>query len=128
MNDKPNNIEVLPDQSPVPPKMVKATPTSPVFAMFDLVELEGKQVITGSIGFVDQFGMERMAKTGTDKGVLNLGNHILAIYAGQVDIAEPDEETKAKLAKNLEADAAKAKENIINAYRSTNEKAAEPQA
>lgn len=122
-----NNIEVLPDQSPVPAKLVKAMPTSPIYAMFDLVEIGGKQVISGSIGFVDQFGMERMAKTGTDKGVLALGKHILAIYAGQVDIAEPDDATKEQLSKNLQADAAKEKEKIVNAYRESNEKATEPQ-
>jgi len=79
-------------------KTVKAVPTTPIYAMFDLVEIEGKQVIAGSIGFKDQFGMERMAKTAGEKGVVDLGKHIVAIFAGQIDVAEPDDETKAKLA------------------------------
>jgi len=80
------------------PKSVKAIPSSPVFAMFDLQTVGDKQIIVGSIGFKDQFGMERMAKCGGEKGVKQLGKHIVAIFAGQIDIIEPDEETKAKIA------------------------------
>jgi len=79
-------------------KTVKAIPTSPVFAMFDLMKVGDKQAIVGSIGFKDQFGMERMAKTAGLKGIKNLGKHIVAIFAGQIDVIEPDEDTKAKLA------------------------------
>lgn len=100
-----------------PVKTVKAIPSSPIYAMFDIVEFEGKQLVQGQIGFMDQFGMERTAKTGTDLGVLNLGKHILAIFQGQVDIAEPDEETKKQLAANLEAEALETKTKILNAYQ-----------
>lgn len=79
-------------------KTVKATPTTPVYAMFDIIEQGEKQTIAGSIGFKDQFGMERMARCVGEKGILNIGQHVLAIFAGQIDIIEPDDETKAKLA------------------------------
>ncbi len=78
-------------------KTVKLTPTSQVYAVFDLIEVEGKQMIAGSIGFKDQFHMERMARTAGEKGIRNLGEHIVAIYAGQIDGLEPDEDTKAAL-------------------------------
>jgi hypothetical protein len=117
MSENKDNVEILPDSASVPNKTVKAMPTSPVYAVFDIVEIDGKQVVTGSIGFVDQFGMERMAKTATDKGVLNLGKHILAIFHGNIDVVEPDEETKKKLAENLQQEVSKDKEKIINAYR-----------
>lgn len=81
------------------PKTVKAVASSPIYAMFDLIEVEGKQVVTGSIGFKDQFGMDRMARCAGEKGVLNLGKHILAIYNGQIDVIEPDDATKAELLK-----------------------------
>ncbi len=97
-------------------KTVKAIATSPVYAIFDIVELDGKKVITGSIGFVDQFGMERMAKTAGEKGVVNLGKHVLAIFSEQVDVVEPDDETKAKLAEKLKEQAAEEKAKIVNAY------------
>lgn len=97
-------------------KTVKAIPTSAVHAQFDIVELEGKQVVTGVLGFIDQFGMERMVKTGTDKGVLEVGKMILAIFHGMVDITEPDEETKAKYAENLKDEVLKARTEILNAY------------
>ncbi len=92
-------------------KVVKAMPSSPIYAMFDLVEIEGKQVIVGSIGFKDQWGMDRMAKAAGEQGIENFGKHILAIYAGQVDIVEPDDETKAKL---MEASAAEAKAQVVS--------------
>lgn len=79
------------------PNTVKAIPTSPVFAQFDLVEVDGKQTIVGVMGFKDQFGMERMAKTAGEKGIQNIGKHIVAIFANQIDIIEPDDATKAKL-------------------------------
>jgi hypothetical protein len=89
------------------PKTVKAIPSSPIYAMFDLVEIEGKQMVTGSIGFKDQWGMERMARAAGAQGIENFGKHVLAIYAGQVDIIEPDDATKAQLTQAL-ADEAKA--------------------
>lgn len=95
-------------------KTVKAIAASPVYAIFDIVKLEGKDVVTGSIGFVDQFGMERMAKTAGEKGVLNLGAHVLAIFGGLVDVVEPDEETKAKLAEKLKEDLAEAKDKVVS--------------
>lgn len=104
------------------PKTVKAIASSPVYAIFDVVKLEGKDVVTGSIGFVDQFGMERMAKTAGEKGVLNLGKHVLAIFGGAVEVIEPDEETKAKLAANLQKQVSEAKQEVANAYEKPGEK------
>lgn len=97
-------------------KLVKAVAASPVYAIFDIVKMDGKDVVTGSIGFVDQFGMERMAKTAGEKGVLNLGKHVLAIFNGHIDVTEPDEETKAKLAAQLKEKVEETKETILNAY------------
>jgi hypothetical protein len=97
-------------------KTVKAVAASPVYAMFDIVKLEGKDVVTGSIGFVDQFGVERLAKTAGEKGVLNLGKHVLAIFNGQVDVIEPDEETKQKIADQLNKEVQETKAKILNAY------------
>lgn len=102
------------------PKIVKAVPSSPIYAVFDLVEIEGKQVIVGQVTFRDQFGLDRTAKTGTEKGVLNLGVHILAILNGQVDITEPNEEDKKRLAENLLAEAAQAKQEVQNVYSKEN--------
>lgn len=106
------------------PTTVKAIPTSPVMASFDIVEVEGKQVIVGQVGFIDQFGMERIAKTGTDLGVMNLGKHVLAIFQGLVDIIEPDEETKKQLAERQNAEILAEKTRILNAYnnKSTDER------
>ncbi len=84
------------NQTTEQPKTVKAIPSSPIYAMFDLVEVEGKQMVVGSIGFKDQWGMERMAKAAGATGIENFGKHVLAIYAGQVDIIEPSDEDKAK--------------------------------
>lgn len=86
------------EKNVTPVKTVKAVPTSPIYAQFDLIEVDGKQVIVGALGFRDQFGMERMAKTAGEKGINNIGQHIVAIFSGQIDVIEPDEETKAKLA------------------------------
>ena len=97
-------------------KTVKAVPSSPIYAMFDVAKVEGKDVIIGSIGFRDQFGMERMAKTAGEKGVMNLGKQVLAIFYGQVDIIEPDDETKAKIAAEDAKLTEDKKKEILNAY------------
>jgi hypothetical protein len=97
-------------------KTVKAIAASPVYAMFDIVKVDGKDVVTGSIGFVDQFGMERLARTAGERGVLNLGKHVLAIFNGHIDILEPDDATKAKLAEQMQASIAEAKEKVMGAY------------
>lgn len=109
-NDSPIN------QPKQPLKIVKALPTSPVHAVFDIIELEGKQVVVGSLGFVDQFGMERMAKTASREGILNIGKQIMAIFGGMVDVAEPDEETKQKLLDEDTKAIAEQKINVLNAY------------
>ncbi len=110
------NLQPMPDDTKVPLKVVKAIPTSPITAQFDIIELEGKQVVVGALGFVDQFGMERMAKTSSEQGILNIGKQVLAIFGGAVDITEPDEETKAKLADQMSSELAKQKIEVFNAY------------
>jgi hypothetical protein len=99
------------------PKLVKAMPTSPVHAVFDIIELEGKQMVVGSIGFTDQFGMDRMMKTASEKGIINIGSQIMAIFAGQSMITEPNEEDKKKLAEEFGAQVAEGKLKALNAYQ-----------
>ncbi len=103
-------------------KTVKAVPSSPVYAMFDLAKIDGKDIVVGSIGFRDQFGMERMAKTAGEKGVMNLGKQVLAIFYGRVDVIEPDDETKAKIAAEDAKIASETKDKILNAYEQPGQK------
>lgn len=108
MNSEPKNV--------TPVKLVKAMPTSPISAQFDIIKVGDKDTVVGAIGFIDQFGMERMAKTVGETGVLNLGKHILAILAGQIDITEPSEADKARLAAQLKEKVDETKEAVLNAY------------
>lgn len=93
------------------PNTVKAIPSSPVYCVFDLIEVEGKQMIKGSLGFKDQFGMERMAQCAGEKGIMDVGKHVVAIFAHQIDIIEPDEETKAAI---LAQETALAKQGVAD--------------
>ncbi len=97
-----------------PLKLVKALPSSPIHAVFDIIELEGKQVVVCSLGFTDQFGMDRMNKSASMAQILGIGQRVMDIFEGKIDITEPSEEDQKRL---LELRAKEQKEEVVNAYQ-----------
>ena len=72
-------------------KTVNAIATSPVTAEFDIVEIGEKksQVVRGIVRFTDQFGIERAMDTMSERGIRNIGQIVLEIFAGNMKVIPP---------------------------------------